>query len=183
MLELGCAVLPQHTMKDIIDKATRAAEQELEDKEVEHLKNTIKNLLQRKKAKEKERDEIEREISLIKQDIEDFKKGRLDKIQERHEKDPSAAKASPIHITIINDNSRTVYPTQPWRWNYQVTWTSGLGQHIMNGTGNSVINQALMSSSIGSTQNALYSYNCSGMISSTFTAGTYNVGGQIIHLN
>ena len=170
-------------MKDIIDKATRAAEQELEDKEVEHLKNTIKNLLQRKKAKEKERDEIEREISLIKQDIEDFKKGRLDKIQERHEKDPSAAKASPIHITIINDNSRTVYPTQPWRWNYQVTWgmptvsiSNGLNTAMLQAGGNQLM-------ALSSTANAVYTYNCSGSTSSTFTAGTYNVGGQIIHLN
>ncbi|MDE2022448.1 MAG: hypothetical protein KGI71_06070 [Patescibacteria group bacterium] len=151
-------------MKGTIDKAIRAAEQELEEKEIQHLKNTIQNLLQRKKSKEKERDEIEREISLIKQDIEDFKKGRLDKIQERHEKDPNAAKASPINITIINDNSRVVYPTQPWHWNYAVSW--GLNSQTIP------LNA----------QNAFYTYNCSGTTSATFSQGTYEINGQIINL-
>ncbi len=90
------------------------------------------------------------------------------------------------HITIINDNSRTVYPTQPWRWNYQVTWGTptvsisnnsamGLNTALLQAGGNQLM-------ALSSTANAVYTYNCSGSTSSTFTAGTYDIGGQIIHL-
>ncbi len=33
-----------------------------------------------------------------------------------------------------------------------------------------------------STQNAVYTYNCSGTTSATFSQGTYDINGQIINL-
>ena len=72
-------------MKDQIKKAFDLAENEVEEKQIEYLKNIIKSLLQKKKDKEKERDELDEDIKLIKQDIDDFKAGRLDKVKERHE--------------------------------------------------------------------------------------------------
>ena len=46
-------------MKDQIKKAFDLAENEVEEKQIEYLKNIIKSLLQKKKDKEKERDELD----------------------------------------------------------------------------------------------------------------------------
>lgn len=172
---------------DNIKKAFRAAEQELEEKDIAHLKGIIKNLLQKKKEKEMEMDEIADGIKIIKQDIEDFKAGRLDKIKERHDLNPNADKNSPISIVIINDNSRTVYPSRPWLWNYQVQWNHGVtylssGLHNATTTGNTGNNVTTTGSFVS--QNTLQNIvNCSGQNAATFTAGTYNLNdGFVINL-
>lgn len=90
-------------------KAFDLAQNEVEEKEIAHLKGIIKNLLEEKKRLETNRDEIEEKIKVIKQDIDDFKSGRLDKVKERHDTNPYANVVAPIHITIINDNSRKIY--------------------------------------------------------------------------
>lgn len=109
-------------MKELIKKAMDLAENEVQDKEIQNLKNIIKNLLQKKKIYEKEKEDADEKIKLIKQDIDDFKAGRLDKIKERHDLTPKASEISPINVIIINDNKREVYPRQPWLWNYEVVW-------------------------------------------------------------
>ena len=177
-------------MTDHIKKAFESAEQEIQDKEVSRLKGIIKNLLQKKKDKEDEKRELDEEISTIKNDIEDFKKGRLDKIKERHDKDPKADKASPINITIINDNSRTVYPSQPWRWNYEIAWNQypfnnniaycGIGNTTMTTAGN---NALYLTSTAGTTNMTNCAYTAvSGSTAANFTSGTYEINGKIINL-
>lgn len=156
-------------MKDLIKKAMDLAENEVQDKQIQHLKNIIKSLLQKKVDKEKEKDELDEEIKLIKQDIDDFKAGRIDKIKERHELNEKADKILPINITIINDNSRINYPTQPWRWNYEIITNFDVNNpHYFHSTGG---NNAIM---------------LCGSTSATYTAGTYSVsntfGSGIINL-
>lgn len=154
-------------MKDQIKKAFDLAENEVEEKQIEYLKNIIKSLLQKKKDKEKKRDELDEDIKLIKQDIDDFNAGRLDKIKERHEVNERADKVAPIQITIINDNSRVNYPTQPWRWNYELYW-----QHpIYVGAGQTMTLTSASASMV-----------LCGNTSATYTSGTYSVNNQIINL-
>jgi len=162
-----------------VTKAFEAAEQELQEKDVQHLKGIIKNLLQSKKDKEKERDEIDAEIKVIKQDIDDFKAGRLDKIKERHDINPEADKSSPINIVIINDNSRRVYPTQPWRWNYEVQWVPAWGTSTItttSGTNGGGGSGGLMYYAGTGSTNAINTVYCSGTTAATFTSGTYQLG-------
>lgn len=142
-------------------KAFQDAQQELEGKEVEQLKGIIKALLESKKKKEKERDEIDDQIRVIKQDIDDFKAGRLDKIKERHEVNAEADRSLPISISIVNDNSVVCYPVQPWRWNYAVTYPM---------------------STLGAFGNAFNTFNVSGSTAATFTAGTYHLGDTTVSL-
>lgn len=169
-------------MKDQIKKAFDLAENEVEEKQIEYLKNIIKSLLQKKKDKEKERDELDEDIKLIKQDIDDFKAGRLDKIKERHEVNERADRVAPIQITIINDNSRVTYPTQPWRWNYELCWASpqsALGSisslSFVNGTGGNTFYATGQA-------NALNTMVLCGNTATTYTSGTYQVNGNIINL-
>lgn len=154
-------------------KAYDLAQNEVEEKQIENLKNIIKNLLQKKYDKEKEKDEIEEEIKLIKQDIDDFKSGRLDKIKERHEVNPNANEIAPIRIVIINDHRRIQYPFKPFLWNYEAQWiypswssSNGSGLTVSGGT---------------STTYATVT-GTSGSNYATFTGGAYEVGNKIINL-
>lgn len=156
-------------MKDILKKAMDLAENEVQDKQIQYLKNIIKNLLQKKVDKEKEKDELEEEIKLIKQDIDDFKAGRLDKIKERHELNPKADKICPLQIIIINDNHRVSYPTQPWKWNYEIVSTNysyyGNGG-LTYGAGATLAIGSAISNSVAT---------ICGTTSATYTGGTYSV--------
>lgn len=152
-------------MKDILKKAMDLAENEVQDKQIQYLKNIIKNLLQKKVDKEKEKDELEEEIKLIKQDIDDFKAGRLDKIKERHELNPKADKICPLQIIIINDNHRTNYPTQPWRWNYEIVNVPYTPTLTSYGTG------------VTSASYLTATATLCGTTIATYTGGTYSVNG------
>ena len=159
-------------MNSAIKKATELAENELQENEIQHFKKIIKDLLQKKKDKEKEKTELDEEIKIIKQDIDDFKAGRLDKIKERHDKNPIADRVAPIQITIINDNSRTIYPLQPWRWNYIVNgWDYPTCQA-----------QTLLTigTSQGTTCQSGYSYNSGGISGVT---GQERLGPQTACIN
>lgn len=175
-------------------KAFEAAEQELQEKEIENLKNIIKKLLQKEKDLQEEKRETEEKIKTVRADIEDFKKGRLDKIKERHDTDSKANSVAPIQITIINDNSRTIYPTQPWRWNYEVVWNyvPYVGYTTTSaGTNNLAIYQAqaglgqsnMLNTAYTMTSTSGTSGSCiSGITAQNFSGGTYEVNGHIINL-
>jgi len=162
-------------------KAFELAQQEVQEKSIENLKNIIKRLLEKLKDKQDKKNDLEEEIKLIKDDIEDFKKGRLDKIKERHDKDDRANDVSPIHITIINDNSRTIYPTQPWRWNYDVIWNYNPNYGGYTTTPLSSNNLTYLSASgtglnyQAQATNAVYCA-VSGSTAMNFTSGTYELG-------
>ena len=161
-------------------KAFELAQQEVQEKSIENLKNIIKRLLEKLKDKQDKKNDLEEEIKLIKDDIEDFKKGRLDKIKERHDKDDRANDVSPIHITIINDNYRTIYPAQPWRWNYDVVWNyyPNYGTYTntsLCGSGSGLSTLAYYSGSNNLNTQATNAVYCavSGSTAMNFTSGTY----------
>lgn len=161
-------------MKDQLKKAFDLANNEVEEKQIENLKNIIKTILQKKKDKEQEIEELQEDVKILKQDIDDFKAGRLDKVKERHEVDPKANSVAPIQITIINDNKQTQYPNKPWYWRYDVVW--GYQYPTLTTTGSY---QTLTTAGT----NAVYYYSGSGTTTAVNTVGTYNVNGGIINLN
>lgn len=103
-------------MKDNIKKAFESAEQEIQEKEIARLKEIVKDLLRQKNEKEQEKREIEKEISVIKQTLDDFKAGRLDNVKELIEKDSIARDVLPFQIHIIN---QPVFQ-KPWTWHYEI---------------------------------------------------------------
>jgi hypothetical protein len=162
-------------MKENIKKAMDLAEQEVQEKEIAQLKSIIKDLLQKKVNKEEEKREIEKEISIIKQTIDDFKAGRLDKVKELIEKDIVAKDLLPFKIIIIN---QPVY-VKPWNWTYKIeqvpnyTYTSAtaIGNNsLIYYSGNNLMTTTLT--------------NCTtGNDIATFTAGTYSLDNdRIINL-
>lgn len=174
-------------MKEILKKAYDSAQNEIEEKQLVHYKQIIKNLLEKKKKLDEDKSSIESKIKIIKQDIDDFKEGRLDLIKERHETSTEPDKVAPIKIVIINDNTRITYPTQPWRWNYTVGWGSQWSSDVIMTTSSS----ASLNPIAGIT-NAIYTCDAgtvgggnglSGQAYATFASGTYDVGnGDFINL-
>lgn len=146
-------------------KAFESAQQEIQEKEVGELKRIIKNLLEKKQDKEKEKRELEKDINVIKQTIDDFKAGRLDKVKELIEKDDTARELLPFKIVIVNQFNYS----QPWKWVYRVEpyqphyYTTTIGNTTtFNTLGNSGVT---LCSSTGTGQNF-----------ATFTSGTYTTG-------
>ena len=150
-------------MKNEIKKAVEYAEQEIQEKEIANLKSIIKSLLEKKIEKEKDKREIEKEISVIKQTIDDFKAGRLDKIKELQEKDSVANNLLPFKIMIINQP----VITQPWGWHYQIKpfnpiYTSSNGGNLLR--------------SITTQNSSMGLVGLAGSNYATFTQGAYNIG-------
>lgn len=148
-------------------EAFQSAEQEIEEKSIEQLKKTIKDILQKKKNLEEERDELDVEIKLLKQDIEDFKVGRIDRVKERHECDERAQKVFPITINIIKQE----IISKPWTWTYELQPTTYWGS-ALTGTTSYTTTTA---NALGTATNAAMCV--SGNTAQSFTAGTYTVSG------
>lgn len=190
-------------MKDNIKKAFELAEQEVQEKEIANLKGIIKDLLRKKADKEEDKREIEKEISVIKQTIDDFKAGRLDKIKELMEKDSVAKDLLPFTVVIIN---QTII-NQPWKWVYQVLpnntvpYYPTLGGYCTTGGSLGITTTATALGSdvytvTGTTGNAINTAYCatqglasvsnndgwSGSNFATFTGGSYDINGRIINL-
>lgn len=151
-------------MKDNIKKAFESAEQEIQEREIARLKEIVKDLLRQKNEKEQEKREIEKEISVIKQTLDDFKAGRLDKVKDLIEKDSTARDVLPFQIHIINQP----VIQKPWTWQYDIV------QNVQPLVGN------------GTWTTTAASLNClttSGTTAANFTTGTYVIGdGKIINL-
>ena len=163
-------------MEKNVKKAFELAQEEVQEKEIANLKNIIKDLLQKKVNKEKEKNEIEKDIKIIKQTIDDFKAGRLDKIKELIEKDERAKDLVNINITIINNNN---YPLKPWLWVYQVKPVYYPINTCQNSTSTNIYLTNARTNCLGGGGGG----SVSGQTCANFTGGTYNLtGGQIINL-
>ena len=149
-------------MKDNIKTAIESAEQEIQEKEIAQLKGIVKNLLEKKAKLEEEKRDIEKEISVIKQTIDDFKAGRLDKVKELIEKDVVAKQVLPFKIFIINQP----VINQPWKWTYRITPSYPQYSYTTISNDNSLLNYCSAGTNVG-----------------TFTSGTYSLNnGRIINL-
>lgn len=185
-------------MKENTTKAFELAQQEVQDKEVSKLKEIILKLLEKKKKADNDKRELEKEIKVIKQTIDDFKEGRLDRIKELLEKDSTAKQIIPINITIIQNDIYRQYPLQPWRWYYDVVWQPYYGSvTTYAGSNNTLLCQANFQNGSAGIANAYYTSNAvagdgnmncssaslSGQTAQNFTGGTYNLSdGGIINL-
>lgn len=161
-------------MKNEIKKAIESAEQEIQEREIANLKSIIKDLLENKQRLEKNKRNIESQISVIKQTIDDFKTGRLDKIKELQEKDETAKETLPFEIIIVNQP----VITQPWNWQYQV-----VRNYPTNFAGTSLIDGVSTTYCTAGTNTLTAFGGLSGNGYATFTSGSYNVGGAIVNLN
>lgn len=109
------------------DKAFQSAENELKNKEIENFKEMVKATLEKLESKKKVRHDLDKEIQILKKDIDDLKAGRLDKIAERQSNDVEAEEISIIKVKeIIKEVPYPIpypsYPSTPWYRPWEITW-------------------------------------------------------------
>ena len=101
-------------MSEINKEAFKKAEQELLDKKVNEVKGYILETLEKIEQKKKDKEKIEEELRILKLDLEDFRNGKFDKIEERINKSKLARQVS-VNFTGF-------HPPFTGDW---LNWTSG----------------------------------------------------------
>ena len=105
--------------KDIIKKALGLAEKENQEKEVQRVKEIIQKHLNEIDSVAKEQAKLTKRSKILKADLADIKEGRLDRIEERQEKDADAKKHS---VIVVKKIVREYRPLQPWYSPYYVDY-------------------------------------------------------------
>jgi hypothetical protein len=168
--------------KEACKKAVREAEKELEDKQVEELKRVIKSTLLKIKELDTEIKEKQEEKRILKLDIDDFKDGRLDRIEERQAKDKKAKKIAIVRVI----RKEVHHHYDRWYTPYVLTWNTPYNPFdntVFCGKGAS---QDLTFSSSGNSGGGqsfgASSFTMNNSIAHDNVAGTYLVSDKPVHL-
>jgi hypothetical protein len=97
--------------KKVVSDAIEESEKKQQEKEIAKIKEIVSSYLNKISEKEDERKKIDKEIRILKDDLDDLKMGRLDKIEERQAKDPDHNSHT---LIIIKRVEREYIPYQPW---------------------------------------------------------------------
>lgn len=85
-----------------LKKAFGLAKKELNEEEIKKFKDMIKSTLEKLEDFKKQKEALEKKIKILRMDIDDFKQGRLDRIEERQKKDPLAEEVSVVKVKKKN---------------------------------------------------------------------------------
>ncbi len=178
--------------KEVAKKAFEAAEKELEDKQIEKLKNVVKDTLRKIQDLDKEICKLEEERKILKLDIDDLKAGRLDKIEERQKVDSKAKQVS----VIIVEKEVHHYHGSPWYQPYVIHYVPyyppAHNFPIMYGnnsqpaffSSNAMVGLAMDTDAVSATtttdSNSVFMLNAS--TAKNYTTGTYDLGTKIVNL-
>ncbi len=114
--------------KKAVELAELELQKEEEQKQIDLIKKAIKQTLEAIKAKEKDRDKLNKEIKTLKQDIDNIRAGRLDLIAERQEKDEEAKRTSIIEVVKeIHHHHHYDRWYEPYRITWNPYWTTTYG--------------------------------------------------------
>jgi len=175
-----------------VKEGYQLAEKELKDKQVQEVKKIVLKTLEKLNEKQKEKITLEEEIRLLRMDIDDLKEGRLDRIQERQEKD---AKAKQTSVVIIIKEKEVVREYTPWYQPYRVIWQTPLPsfpiQHFyyadnskaervyMSNCTSGVEMSALTCADSAPIETTCFISNC---VAKDFTMGAYEIEGKVVNL-
>ena len=171
--------------KEIVKKAYERAETELREKQISEVKEIVKRTLERITEVDKDIDRLQEKKKYLKLDLEDLKEGRLDRIEERQEKDPKAKTYS--LVIVIKERERVVERVSPWYIPYQITWAN---EHISNTpvvycttASSEAYSASCGCSSFASADGFIgFSQPITGSVARDFAPGTYQIGDKIVHL-
>jgi hypothetical protein len=97
--------------KKVVSDTIEESEKKQQEKEIEKIKEIVRSYLNKINDKEEDKKKLEKEIRILKDDLDDLKMGRLDKIEERQTKDPEHNKTT---LIIIKKIEKEYIPYQPW---------------------------------------------------------------------
>ena len=168
---------------EVAKKAFELAEKELEDKQIEKLKNVVKDTLRKIKDLDDDIGKLEEERKILKLDIDDLKAGRLDKIEERQKVDKKAKKIS----VIVVEKEVHHHHGSPWYQPYVIHYvpyyppaTNPNPIFYSSSQGNNVVGLAIGASTLPMNENAMFTLNAS--TAKNYTSGTYDLGTKIVNL-
>jgi chromosome segregation ATPase len=102
---------PKKESKNRYSAAYRKAVEEIAREQVLELKAMVKGTMDAIRTKEAERRKLDGELDFLKRDIEDLKRGRIEKIRKRHEEDAALAAKSKIVpdriLQLVSPNYQT----------------------------------------------------------------------------
>jgi len=174
----------QKNTKELAERAEKELGEEREDKQVQLIKKAIKQTLEEIRKKEKERNKLNKEIKILKQDIDNIRAGRLDLIEERQTKDDETKKTSIIEITKEKEVHHHHYHDR-WYEPYKITFKYP-DYWIGSGTGGIVGNSDCLTVTTDNWSNrtSMGFYTVTNSIAKNATAGTYRLtDGDCITIN
>jgi DNA gyrase/topoisomerase IV subunit A len=161
--------------KELVSSAIKELEKEKQEAEIRKIKEIVKAYLEKISSKKESLKIAQDELKELENDLNDLKMGRLDKIEERQEKDP---KHNAITLIIIKRVEKEFIPYQPWRSPYIIEQRYPLTPSL---------NYTLTTSTDSQTNWMDASGQCSllatGIMFQNFSGGTYTVGNQTVSFN
>ena len=110
--------------KEIVKKAYSEAEKELREEQdakiKEQVKDIVKTTLEKIEDLKEKKNIIDKDIKILKMDIDDLKEGKLDRIQERQEQDPNSRAVSVVVIHKKTVKEHVPYWYQPYVIDYNI---------------------------------------------------------------
>ena len=143
--------------KKLVASAISEAEKQKQEEEIKCIKDIVKAYLEKISTLEKERKELDVKLKALKADLEDLKTGRLDKIENKQGLDDFHDKNT---LIIIKKIEKEYIPYYPWRGHWMVEWK--LPYSYRNAINTNFI--------------------ATGTNFQNFSAGTYEVGGNITNI-
>ena len=176
-----------------VKEGFQLAEKELRDNQIQEVKKIVLKTLEKLSEKQKAKISLEEEIRLLRMDIDDLKEGRLDRIQERQEKDEKAKQTS---VVIIIKEKEIIREYTPWYQPYRVIWQTPLPSYplqpfyytdnsgaekvfVSNGISGNIEMSALTFANSAPTETSCFISNC---VAKDFTMGAYDVDGKVVNL-
>jgi len=159
--------------KEAYDEALKDIEK---DKKNE-IKNIIKATLKKKLEIDAQISKLQKKKKILNQDLENFKKGRLDLIEERQKIDKLAKEVSVVKVEKIIE--KHYHHDRPWFEPYKITWVEPY-VYVDSGTidySNTAISTI---TTCGSTMNS--DFNAVGSDFHFYSSGTYDINDKIINL-
>lgn len=153
-------------MDKLVKEAFGEALKDSEKEKKEKIKKIILETLRKKVELEENVKEIQQRIKILGKDLEDFKQGRLDLIEERQKVDETARKTSVVRIEKIIEHH---YYLRPWYEPFNIHWYPPC---------DNTVTVALNGSDSITTNSDAYV----GTDFHNFFSGTYEVGDKIFNL-
>lgn len=179
---------PKTMDKEIIKKGFAEAEKQQQEQEVQKVKEIVQKHLEKIAYHQEHAKDHAEKAKLLRKDLDDLKAGRLDRIEERQEKD---AKAKEVRIIEVHRIVEKYIPLQPWYspFNVVLVRPSGFGSITTAiGTGYTVATSAIATNAVylgGATTTGTIASNLNtltGATCSAFASGTYIVAGNPLNL-
>uniref|UniRef100_A0A6M3LLW4 Uncharacterized protein n=1 Tax=viral metagenome TaxID=1070528 RepID=A0A6M3LLW4_9ZZZZ len=162
----------EKTPKDTIKRGFSDAEKEIREKQIKAVKELALKTLERIDNAKRMREQANTTIRILQRDLEDLKAGRLDRIEERQKKDPSAKEVSVALIERVvtkevhhHHHDHYIIDKSRWYELWRITYNDSVS--------------TIYSPIVGSTE----PFMLTNSVSADYTGGAYTIStGLVVHI-